>query len=115
MKSLFHRLAALSLILAAGQALAADGKITLVAGGNPDQLTPHVSAMLPLCASCHGADGVSVVGLYPNLAGQKEEYLVKQLLAFKARTRHDDVMSAMAEPLSQEAIQELAHYFSSLK
>ncbi|QKH34601.1 cytochrome c [Achromobacter pestifer] len=115
MKPLFRILAALLLSQAAAHALAADGQAALIAGGNPDTLSPHVSAMLPLCASCHGADGISAVGLYPNLAGQKAEYLVKQLNAFKTRERNDPVMSSMAEPLSPEAIQELAQYFSSRK
>lgn len=34
------------------------------------------------CVACHGAKGVSVVPIYPNLAGQKEQYLVEQLKAF---------------------------------
>lgn len=115
MKSFLRILVALMLSQAAAQALAADGKPAVVDGGNPDTLSPHVSTMLPLCASCHGADGISAVGLYPNLAGQKVEYLVKQLQAFKSRERNDPVMSSMAEPLSPEAIQELAQYFSSSK
>ncbi len=115
MKSFLRILVALMLSQAAAQALAADGKPEVVDGGNPDTLSPHVSTMLPLCASCHGADGISAVGLYPNLAGQKVEYLVKQLQAFKSRERNDPVMSSMAEPLSPEAIQELAQYFSSRK
>jgi len=114
MKPLFRILAALLLSQAAAHALAAGGQPALVAGANPAAtLSPHVSAMLPLCASCHGADGISAVGLYPNLAGQKVEYLVKQLNAFRTRERNDPVMSSMAEPLSPEAIQELAQYFSS--
>lgn len=115
MKPLFRLIAALLFSQAAAHALAADGQPALVAGGNPDTLSPRVSAMLPLCASCHGADGISAVGLYPNLAGQKAEYLVKQLNAFKTRERNDPVMSSMAEPLSPEVIQELAQYFSSRK
>ena len=29
------------------------------------------------CARCHGTDGNSISGQYPNLAGQNEEYLIK--------------------------------------
>ncbi len=53
--------------------------------------------------------------MYPNLAGQKVEYLVKQLQQFKSRERNDPIMSPMAEPLSPEMVNELAAYFSSLK
>ena len=68
-----------------------------------------------LCASCHGANGISVVPIYPNLAGQKEQYIVKQLKAFKAGTRKDPLMSPMAAPLSDADVDNLAAYFSSLK
>ena len=67
------------------------------------------------CAGCHGANGVSVAPTYPNLAGQKEAYIVKQLKAFKSKTRTDPTMNAMAAPLSDTDIANLAAYFSSLK
>ncbi len=68
-----------------------------------------------MCAACHGANGVSAVPMYPNLAGQKEAYIVKQLKAFKAGTRKDPVMGPMAAPLSDVDMANLAAYFSSLK
>jgi cytochrome c553 len=67
------------------------------------------------CAACHGAAGIAAIPMYPNLAGQKEAYLVKQLNDFKAGTRKDPVMSAMAAPLSDTDIADLSAYFSSLK
>lgn len=67
------------------------------------------------CAGCHGAAGISAVPMYPNLAGQKEAYLVKQIKAFKDGTRVDPVMSAMAKPLSDDDIGNIAAYFSGLK
>ena len=36
------------------------------------------------CVGCHGANGISAEGTsYPNLAGQKEAYIVKALNAYK--------------------------------
>ncbi|MDV3238569.1 MAG: cytochrome c [Gammaproteobacteria bacterium] len=67
------------------------------------------------CAGCHGANGVSNNPLWPNLAGQKDAYLVKQLKAFRDGTRSDPMMSPMAKPLSDDDINNLAAYFSSLK
>ena len=67
------------------------------------------------CAACHGAAGISAIPMYPNLAGQKEVYLVKQLKDFKAGKRKDPVMGAMAMPLSDEDIANLAAYYASLK
>ncbi len=67
------------------------------------------------CAACHGADGHSVSPIWPNLAGQKDAYLVKQLKAFKDGTRKDPTMSPMAAPLSDDDMANLAAYFASLK
>jgi len=67
------------------------------------------------CSGCHGADGISANPLWPNLAGQKEAYLVKQLKAFRDGTRSDPMMTPMAKPLSGADIENLAAYFSSLK
>ena len=66
------------------------------------------------CAGCHGAQGVSNNPLWPNLAGQQEAYLVKQLQAFREGTRSDPMMSPMAKPLSDTEIQNLAAYYNSL-
>jgi len=67
-----------------------------------------------LCAACHGENGISPNDLWPNLAGQKEAYLVKQMKAFRDGDRKDPMMSPMAAPLSDEDIENLAAYFSSL-
>lgn len=67
------------------------------------------------CQACHGAEGISAVPMYPNLAGQKEAYLVKQLNDFKSGARKDPVMSAMAMPLSEEDIANISAYYASLK
>lgn len=66
------------------------------------------------CAACHGADGISPNDLWPNLAGQKFAYLVKQLKAFRDGDRSDPMMSPMAANLSDEDINDLAAYFSGL-
>lgn len=67
------------------------------------------------CAACHGAQGISHSPLWPNLAGQKSAYLVKQLKDFRGDVRKDPMMTAMAKPLSDQDIDDLAAYFSSLK
>lgn len=66
------------------------------------------------CAGCHGPAGMSSNPMWPNLAGQKEGYLVKQLKAFRDGVRTDPMMSPMAKPLSDADIDNLAAYFSSL-
>ncbi|MDE1515616.1 MULTISPECIES: c-type cytochrome [Vibrio] len=73
------------------------------------------------CAACHGSDGNSQLANYPKLAGQHQKYLHKQLTDLKLgassggqQGRYDPVMSAMAMPLSEQDIADLAAYFSSL-
>ncbi len=68
-----------------------------------------------ICAGCHGPKGISIAPIYPNLAGQKDAYIVTQLKAFKAKTRINATMNAMAAPLSDTDIANLAAHFSSLK
>lgn len=67
------------------------------------------------CAACHGMQGVSVAPMYPNLAGQKEQYLVAQLQAFRDGTRKNAIMQPMAKNLSDTEIANLAAYLSALK
>jgi cytochrome c553 len=66
-----------------------------------------------VCVACHGPSGVSSSDIWPNLAGQKQVYIMKQLKAFREGTRTDPLMSGMAKPLSDEDIENLAAYFSS--
>ncbi len=66
------------------------------------------------CVACHGPNGISTNDLWPNLAGQKEGYLVAQLKAFRAGERNNPMMAPMAAPLSDADIADLAAYFSSL-
>jgi len=66
------------------------------------------------CAGCHGPEGVSLNDLWPNLAGQKEGYLMAQIKAFRDGQRSNPMMSPMAAPLSDADIADLAAYYSSL-
>ena len=68
-----------------------------------------------VCASCHGAAGVSNNPLWPNLAGQQAQYLAKQLRSFRDGDRSDPLMSPMAKPLSDEDIAKLAAYYAGLE
>ncbi len=67
------------------------------------------------CNACHGANGISAIPTYPNLAGQKEAYLTKQMKAFKDGTRKDPTMNAMAAPLSDADMANLSAYYAGLK
>jgi cytochrome c553 len=74
-------------------------------------------AKSPVCAACHGANGISAVPIYPNLAGQKEAYLVNVLKAYKTQQRQGAnaaVMWGIAAGLSDQDIENLAAYYASL-
>jgi YVTN family beta-propeller protein len=67
-----------------------------------------------LCAGCHGLDGIGLSSEFPNLAGQKKNYLVKQLKAFKSGARNDPTMKALVTALNETDMDNLATYYSSL-
>lgn len=68
-----------------------------------------------LCRNCHGEDGVAVLPGAANLAGQQKEYLIGQLRAFRAGTRQNPQMSVVAKTLTDEDIEELSDWYSSIK
>jgi cytochrome c553 len=67
------------------------------------------------CASCHGKNGISSNGMWPNLAGQKEAYLASQLKMFRDGQRNNPMMTAIAKGLSDADIANLAAYYAALK
>lgn len=99
-----------SLLLIMGAA----GSVSAAVGSATAQQTDKLAAILPMCATCHGVDGVSSVGGYPNLAGQKHEYLAKQLRDFRSGQRNDVVMRPMAEPLDDALIDALSRHFGQM-
>jgi cytochrome c553 len=80
-------------------------------GQTPDAAPPQEAAV---CAACHGQYGFSMGPLWPTLAGQHEDYLVKSLEAYRSGDRKDPVMMPMAANLSDQDIALLARYFSRL-
>jgi cytochrome c553 len=66
-----------------------------------------------LCAACHGETGVSNQDVWPSLAAQKPDYIVKQLKAFKSDERTNKVMNAVAKYLSDDDMNNLAAYFAA--
>jgi cytochrome c553 len=80
-------------------------------------LTPDLNAgkdKSKVCAMCHGEDGISLVPIYPNLAGQKEGYLKLQLEAFRKGERVNMAMSSHAQKLSDQDIADLSAYYANL-
>lgn len=67
-----------------------------------------------VCFACHGTGGISKMPGTPHLAGQDRAYLEKALRAYREGTRQDPTMTAMAKPLSDTDIANLALFFSLL-
>ncbi|MBS0576474.1 MAG: cytochrome c [Proteobacteria bacterium] len=67
------------------------------------------------CIACHGANGISIAPIYPNVAGQKDEYVSAQLKAFRDGSRPSAIMAPMAKGLTDTDIANLSAYVSTLK
>ena len=65
------------------------------------------------CQACHGPTGISVLPIYPNLAGQHQDYLSKTLRGFRDGSRPNAIMSGFAGALSDADIEDLAAWYAS--
>jgi len=83
----------------------------LVSSGKAPGAVPQAAQ---LCVSCHGQDGVAIAPIYPSLAGQHEDYLVRALNEYKHGGRKNPVMKGFAANLKDEDIAQIAAYFSRL-
>jgi cytochrome c553 len=81
------------------------------AGGNATEGQEKAAA----CGGCHGEDGNGAAPIFPKLAGQHPSYIYKQLMDFKTQKRVEPTMNAMAEPLSEDDMQDLAAFYASQK
>jgi cytochrome c553 len=72
-----------------------------------------VGSKVQLCASCHGASGVPSDPSVPIIWGQQASYLKKQLNDYKNDDRDSQIMSSIAESLSDADVSEIAAYFGA--
>lgn len=79
-------------------------------------VTPEAGVALKIvqgkCQLCHGLEGEASNVVYPRLAGQHKNYIVKQLHDFRSGQR-TGTMNEMAKDLTDPEITALADYFSS--
>ena len=68
---------------------------------------------VPACAACHGQDALGS-DMYPRLAGQHAEYILKQLASFQNNMRNIAVMHGVAQNLRTPQMQAVAAYLESL-
>lgn len=69
------------------------------------------------CGACHGGDGNSAVPNFPNLAGQHEKYILKQLQDTKVSQadggRPIPEMTGQIDNMTDEDLADIAAYYSS--
>lgn len=68
-----------------------------------------------MCATCHGPLGLSQLPNAPHLAGQPAIYLVEQLKNYRSGKRQNEMMSVIAKPLTDQEIDDLASWYSSIQ
>lgn len=72
-------------------------------------------AKAAVCGACHGADGNSMVSMFPKLAGQGERYLIKQIKDIKSGVRPVPQMAGLTDNLSDQDMADIAAYYAAQK
>ena len=67
---------------------------------------------VPACAACHGPDARGM-GEYPRLAGQHEQYVLKQLGSFQNNMRNVAVMHGVAQGLKEREMEAVAAFLQA--
>jgi cytochrome c553 len=83
--------------------------LVTIGAGNADSGKDKVAT----CAACHGQDGNSMVGLWPSLAGQNVNYLVRQLQHIKSGKRSIIEMTGLLDNFSTEDLEDIAAFYAS--
>lgn len=74
-----------------------------------------VNKLASVCAACHGQQGISPQPIWPNLAGQHPQYLVKQLADIQqGAQRKVPSMSALVAQMSKQDMDDLAAYYAKM-
>jgi cytochrome c553 len=83
---------------------------------DPEEVRLGEQYYASVCQACHGADGRGEKG-YSWLAGQKPEYIRRALERYRERTggRLDPTMVAVTHKLTDEEIDSLAAYISTMR
>ena len=67
------------------------------------------------CAACHGSQGIASLPEAANLAGQDATYVTRQLEAFRAGTRVNELMTVVSQTLTDEQIANLAAFYAAIQ
>ena len=99
------------IILVSGSVYAASEKaeIKAVKRGDPQA----GSELVATCAGCHGADGNSIVGQWPTLAGQRESYTLAQLIHVQKGERMIESMMGLLDNYSEDQLRDIAAFYAA--
>jgi cytochrome c553 len=78
-------------------------------------LADPIEIKVRLCTSCHGAHGLPSDPSVPIIWGQQSAYILKQLNDYRNGDRNSQIMSSIAESLSEADVAQMAAYFSNAK
>ncbi len=87
--------------------------LAIIASGNAE-LGKELAEEME-CSGCHGDTGISEDGEFPNLAGQRPAYIVKQLHDYKSGARATDTMQDFTEELDMKKMADLAAFYAAQK
>jgi cytochrome c553 len=68
---------------------------------------------IPACGACHGPAGTGQ-SIFPRVAGQSSQYLLKQLHAFRSKLRNVPVMNVVTASLSESDLRDVSAYMAGL-
>jgi cytochrome c553 len=95
--------------------LCATALVTTVNSVNAADLVAGRNKVEMMCQNCHGLNGIANLPGAANLAGQQDEYLRRQLKAYRSGERQDPVMGVVAKMLTDDDIANLAAWYASIK
>ena len=99
------------IILVSGSIYTASDKTEIKAVKRGDPLAG--SELVATCAGCHGADGNSVVGQWPTLAGQRESYTLAQLIHVQKGERMIESMMGLLDNYSEDQLRDIAAFYAA--
>ncbi len=104
----FLLVVAFAALVGAGTAFAADAAADVKPGDANAGMGKAAT-----CGACHGIDGNPASSQYPKLAGQQENYIVRQIELIKTGKRPNAVMMGFIANLSAQDEHDIGAYFAS--
>lgn len=99
-------------VLAALVVLAAPANTAEVAQGGDITTEREFLAKMGMCSQCHGANGTPARPYVPIIAGQQQDFLVKQIHDFESGARTNELMTWAAKTLHEPERAPAAAYFA---